>query len=357
MWGEVDTAIANYANSTRNAATGRTVTRSRNQLFEKARLGFRGVEDLGGGISASFWLQGVIDNGYPPAMTFNEWATVSLSGPFGEIRMGLDPSPTFRNEGRADPFLETGVGTNLLSIANVINPRGNSGGLGGSTNYVSTTDSLSYLLPPNLGGFYGHFMYAFGEEESKAGRYGGFYLGRANGPYDISVAYGKTRALESFPLGGSVMNEVRFSNIVGSWISGNIRLTAEFSRSRSSGRPGTEAFSIHPRDTGFRGYLVGLTLPLGVGMLHASYARLRYDRQKSIGESMGTTGRPRAEKWAIGYVHSLSRRTSLYASLSRLTNHDGTRLVWGGPDYHVGETGQLTPKRSSAYELGIRHLF
>src|SRR4051812_3948147 len=89
-----------------------------------SRLGFRGVEDLGGGMSASFWLEAAIapqsgisssgttgNNQNPPAagatplfngataggLTFNRRSTVSLSGGFGEVRLGRDYTPTFWN--------------------------------------------------------------------------------------------------------------------------------------------------------------------------------------------------------------------------------------------------------------------
>ena len=76
-----------------------------------SRVGFRGTEDLGGGLSASFWLEaqfnadngtGVatnLNNQAPSAgsasaggggLTFNRRSTVSLAGSWGEVRLGRD---------------------------------------------------------------------------------------------------------------------------------------------------------------------------------------------------------------------------------------------------------------------------
>src|SRR5258706_15377894 len=77
--------------------------------INSSRLGFRGVEDLGGGMSAGFWLEAGLaadagnlggSNGLAAptngsANTFNRRSTVSLMGGFGELRLGRDYTPAF----------------------------------------------------------------------------------------------------------------------------------------------------------------------------------------------------------------------------------------------------------------------
>ena len=81
------------------------------------QIGFRGVEDLGGGMYAGFWLEAWVnpDNGTGLAtntsnqasgtsaatagtqgITFNRRSTVSVGGGWGELRLGRD----IMNEGR-----------------------------------------------------------------------------------------------------------------------------------------------------------------------------------------------------------------------------------------------------------------
>ena len=76
-----------------------------------SRLGFRGTEDLGGGLNASFWLEAGLnnDNGTGAStstnnststsqagasgsqgLTFNRRSTVSLASTWGELRLGRD---------------------------------------------------------------------------------------------------------------------------------------------------------------------------------------------------------------------------------------------------------------------------
>ena len=88
---------------------------------------------------------------------------MSLSGGFGEVRLGRDYTPTFWNDTVFDPFGTNGVGTNLifgLNAASIYGP----GNATGNSNYVRASNSVGYFLPPNLGGFYGQLQYAFSEK-------------------------------------------------------------------------------------------------------------------------------------------------------------------------------------------------
>src|SRR3954466_1605001 len=116
-------------------------TQLTNSGYNSSRLGFRGTEDLGGGMSASFWLEAGLnnDNGSGAAtntnntstgstggggLTFNRRSTVSLGGNWGELRLGRDYTPAFWNLTVFDPFGTNGVGTNqmLNGVSSGVNP-------------------------------------------------------------------------------------------------------------------------------------------------------------------------------------------------------------------------------------------
>src|SRR5205085_4224819 len=105
LFGIVDAAVSRYD----SGGSGDAVTKLTNSGYNSSRLGFRGTEDLGGGTSASFWLeaglanddgQGAATNSNNQAsgagaavagrqgLTFNRRSTVSLSGGWGEGRLG-----------------------------------------------------------------------------------------------------------------------------------------------------------------------------------------------------------------------------------------------------------------------------
>ena len=93
-----------------------------------SRVGFRGTEDLGGGLAAGFWLESGItqDSGATALAAFSRRSTVSLSGGFGELRLGRDYVPSYWNESVFDPMGAVGVGENLIkSISgNIATARG-----------------------------------------------------------------------------------------------------------------------------------------------------------------------------------------------------------------------------------------
>ena len=113
MFGVVDAGVSYQSATSRDAATGASSKQTRTTLsnsgYNSSRIGFRGTEDLGGGLAASFWLEAPItnDDGATGISTFNRRSTVSLSGGFGELRLGRDYTPTFWNDTVFDPSAPT----------------------------------------------------------------------------------------------------------------------------------------------------------------------------------------------------------------------------------------------------------
>ena len=235
---------------------------------QSSRIGFRGVEDLGGGLKASFVLEaGVnVDNGTGSAspanstilgqnlntgsgnggvnpiqanpatsnsglqgLTFNRRSTVSVEGGFGEVRVGRDYTPTFWNLTTFDPFGTVGVGSALNVVLGALNPAGNSVAPPGSPKpQIRSSNSVGYFLPSGLGGFFGQAMYAFAEVPTNCtafgvaagaaqtnscagasgdGKFFGLRGGYANGPINVAIAYGKTTyANDAIPAAGLNLN-------------------------------------------------------------------------------------------------------------------------------------------------------
>ncbi|MDM0105499.1 porin [Variovorax sp. J22R24] len=409
LFGVVDAAVSGYSNKTEdlfgNSVTTKA-TKLTNSGYNSSRLGFRGTEDLGGGLAASFWLEAGINNddgtgqtisGLGPTaqggggLTFNRRATVSLSGAFGEVRLGRDYTPTFWNDTVFDPFGTNGVGTNLISTANGYNS-GNASNSGFTVNnqYVRSSNSIGYFLPPNLGGFYGQFMYAFNEKasldpgvliqptipagaifnDSRSGRYIGGRVGYANGPLDVAISYAETTLASQFYQGTT--SKLDSGSIGASYDFGVVKLFGEYAKSDtkfdSSAITVANAFGI--REPGADGWLLGVTVPVGPGLIRAAYSAVDYKNTTPRAQVFGLE-EPKASKWALGYVHNLSKRTALYATVAYIDNKNGSDLTIGNSPEYFGNapatlpTGganplfvpNLTPKSSMGYDFGIRHAF
>lgn len=77
---------------------------------------------------------------------------------------------------------------------------------------------------------------------------------------------------------------------------------------------------------------------------------MKYD----LGTAPGLA-QPRAHKIALGYVHNLSKRTALYATVAQVNNRNGAALVVNGPAFINNANYQ--PRSSRGYDFGIRHAF
>jgi len=394
LFGVVDASISHYASRSddRNGATpaspfyvnqgARTVSSTvlANSAYNNSRLGFRGTEDLGGGLAAGFWLESPLtnDDGVTGLANFGRRSTVSLTGGFGEIRLGRDFAPTFWADTIYDPFGAVGVGANLISSASLLNTTGGAGGFGGNANYLRVSNAIGYFLPPSLGGFYGQFMYALHENRkydpgtstppgvnpltgqvnpgavasSRAGRYVGGRIGYANGPFDISLAYGSSTVGDDYFAGTT--DSVKTANLGASYDFGPVKLFGELSR-LSRTRDYAAAPVLALPDTDLTGYLIGATIPVGPGLIRASYARVKYDLNSVASAAALPAPDPKAGKLSLGYVHNLSKRTALYATLARISNKNGAALTVGGAAFI--STSVFTPKTSTGYDFGIRHAF
>ena len=89
LFGTVDVGLARVSDTKHDA---RGVSHSGANI---SRFGFRGTEDLGGGLSAGFWLEAGFapDTGMLSGSSFNRRATVSLMGRWGEIRLAATTRP------------------------------------------------------------------------------------------------------------------------------------------------------------------------------------------------------------------------------------------------------------------------
>lgn len=341
-----------------------------------SRIGFRGSEDLGGGLGAHFWLESPlnIDTGTGMA-DFSRRATVSLGGPFGEIRLGRDLTATFVNDTWFDPFVTNGVGTNVVALvgAYLAMARGPGSPVSPMDNYVYTSNGISYFLPPDLGGFYGHVQYALHENvresgpagrRSGKGRYMGARAGFASGPMDVSASWGESTAVDKdMPGGGRASEKLRTMNLGASYDFGALKLWGELSRMEDRRVDGLAA--SRQRDI-YHGALLAISAPISPGVVKLAYSRVRFQNGNRL--AAGPLGDPDASvtRFALGYVHNLSKQTALYATISRtrIRNGQNNAAVMGikpGGSASYLSTGDglagLAPHGATGYDFGFRVAF
>jgi len=300
-----------------------------------SRLGFRGVEDLGGGLGAGFWLeiglnaddgtgQASNTNNQPSGagvagagVSFNRRSTVSLMGTdWGELRIGRDYVATFRNRDQVDPFGTVGVGQNQADNGSIV----------GVTS-TRASNMIGYFLPANrLGGFFGEAQYYLGETPGNSDGDGWqARLGYGTSMWGIALAGAKTRYTQSATLGDTTVWNVG-AHLDFGWT----RFSAGYYRDEVDRIGGLKA----------TGYLVGAVVPIRNDVIRASYSSYGTD----------AAGDPTARKLAIGYVHNLSKRTAAYATYAHIDNRGTSAVGLGGSSTASGAN-------SDGFDIGLKHSF
>jgi len=318
IFGVVDLSVARVKNG------DITNTQMQSNQLNSNRLGFRGVEDLGGGLSAGFWIEGAMsnENGQAAGQSWQRRSTVSLMGGFGEIRLGRDYTPSFWNTVFGDVNGANGVGEGLNLVDLTL----------GSTNasFVRANNTVGYFLPSNLGGLYGQVQVA-APQGVDGNNYKGGRIGYAAGPVDVAVGYGVT----NFP-----GNDFKTTNIGGSYNFGVAKIYAFWNNNK---------FGSLKQDV----YEISVGVPLGQGELRASYGHA--DRKGGS----ATFNAADANLVGAEYVYNLSKRTAMYGGYGQIKNK-------GTATFEVLATASaatqatipgLAGGKSSAFLVGLRHSF
>lgn len=296
-----------------SGAPAGSVTRMDSGMLNGSRLGFKGSEDLGGGLSANFQLE----NGFNAddgtlgfgGRLFGRQSWVGLSGSFGNAKLGRQVTPIWASSGVFDPFGNSQAGDS----ARLFNYSG------------SRTDNVaSYSYEMN--GLRGEFQYGLGEVpgDSSANRMIGALAGYRGGPVDFVLIYNGNSNAAGSTRGKATM-------IGGNYDIGVAKLFAAYQLNKDVTPLGVVTAGEETRVA-----LFGVAVPVGSGSLRASYIRLT-DKQRGDAD---------ADQIGIGYVYNLSKRTAIHTSASRL---DNDRLA----SYRVAAPGAT----SRIIDIGLRHSF
>ncbi len=302
-----------------------------------SRLIVRGTEDLGGGLSAGFWLEHglLLDSGSAAQATqfWDRRATVSLvSKSLGELRAGRDFVPSYVSWSRYDPFGHIGAaGSNNFASATPNGPIRSAFGSSPNTT-VRASNAIQFLLPGGLGGFEGGLLVAAGEGGTAANgqhKTSGLRFGWADGGTSVSAA---TTTTENDLTATGKFKDTVFG---GQATFGALRITAAWRRFEQASAKQTNT-------------MVGAVYTLAQNEFKVSV--LKADMAGRVGSTAIDAND--ATQLGLGYVYNLSKRSALYAHHSRISN-DGaaTFVVPGGP------AGIAGGKTSRGYELGLRHTF
>ena len=283
LYGKLDLGFAKAAGSAdKQVADG-----------SKSRVGFRGVEDLGGGLKAMFQFEhrfnpdeGTVTN----AAFWHGISTVGLGGSFGTVNLGRQYTAAF-------------------SLAtDVIDPFG--GYTVAGLRDESLTKSVARLRTDNsvrYDGAFGGLKVAADIAETPAGG--------VDRPYSVAAQY----AAGPFMVAASYDNPTgandNLATLGGSYTFGPAKVSLGIGR-------GDNNSNVRVKQA-----LAGVTVSVGAaGQVLAGYA------QEEVGTADAT------KKVSLGYRHNLSKRTQLYTDVTRVND-------------------LLSKTEKTGYDFGVIHTF
>lgn len=319
-----------------------------------SRLGFKGTEALGNGLSAVWQIESRItaegatpDAGFQPTNERTSGTTiggrntfVGLTGGFGTAILGRHDTPYKLATRSLDVFAD-----------NIADNRSIMGQSGNGTTFDGRQPNVAAYISPTVSGFTGAIGYVAGAEnalnsnQTKGDAWSamGTY---ANGPIFGSLAYEKHNvgALNSGTLGLNAalsgQNEKAWK-LGGGYNFGDFKLGLAYEKTKDTfGAGGSDASGHHAV------YLSG-AYTMGNNVIKAAYTKAG-DKA-----SVSASG---AKQFSLGFDHNMSKRTTVYALYSKLNNDtNGTYGLTAGSN--GGVAAGAANSDPSVFSLGMKHSF
>jgi predicted porin len=291
-----------------------------------SRLGVRGVEDIGGGLKATFQFEHRFDptTGESNVPFWQARSTVGLMGGFGAVKFGREYTEAFWIQLAADPWgYDTVASLAPYTSGGVAKNRNNNsatysvafGGLTFGIQAAETNDNGTAKAPTASATSTDVVGPATQTGTSTEKKPVNMRLAYAGGPFEAGLA------IENPGDKDDQWNLLRLAYTMGGFKLGFFY-----------GQGQTEA-DLDRKSLGLTG-----VMSMGAGQLRVGYGDLK-GQAAANGSNLKLRNR-----LSLGYHYSLSKRTVLYADLAR-DKSDVTALTADGK------------KSDNAYDLGIKHSF
>ena len=284
---------------------------SRNVMNNNSsRFGFKGVEDLGGGLKAGFVLESGFDSstGTAAKSFFGRQSEVNLSGGFGMLRLGNLPAAS--NDATADIVSmhnhDTGSSADQL-YAYVLRDK----------------NKISYRTP-DFGGLNVEAGLSLHEEEPGA-----------KNAFDLAVNY----ELGALGLGAGYTKEgdVNQFALRANYTAGPFVLAAYYQRDKNGFAENWETTDLGKRDT----FRIAGAYMMGASEFHVNVGRA--GKYKNRADSSAT-------QYTIAYNYNMSKRTKLYTYYTKVDNKVGA-------SYNPYGFNNAAGVDFSSFAVGVRHNF
>ena len=337
MYGQVNTG---YEHSKTDITIGgvKTTTKTtgfQNDRVKTSRLGFKGEEALGNGLSATFALEMGFDSadGEFADSAFNRKATVGLKGAFGEVRVGKDSGTmnsfdgSFKAIDRTDSLAKIDSdddGTVDLDAAYTARPTGLF--YNGSFSGVNVSAAI--------GNYSERVKTAGGTTDKQDTAVYGLGLGYNGGAWAVGAAFQHETEKRIAASSVTANNKVTNYGVGASYDFTVAKLYGQYKGGQYKNKmPAGGKYSYDQ-------FAIGVSAPFGATTLSAEYG---YNKAKETAATTGTVTKFKGNVFAVQAEYAFSKRTSLVARAGQVAN---------------GKNETTNDKSSTQeYTVGLRHKF
>ncbi|GAB3548166.1 porin [Noviherbaspirillum agri] len=366
VYGSFDGGVRHIDNV--NAAGDSRTTMGSVGTYNNNRIGFRGVEDLGGGLNARFVLEagfntgtGALDSNATLTATtggvqrlFQRTASVGLGGAWGGVDFGRQYSVAFKTIGGYEPFGYKYTGIIPLALA----AAGSTGNATFATSPNTTAAGAAlaaYSIPGgarfdndiqytgNFGPVTVRAEYALGEQTGSTGDNTAVAVGGsfASGPFSVGAAYtqkknnvGAILTGLGAPAGTISWEDQNQWTVGGAYKIGAVRVSAGYMQDKQDlGIAGADDMKIRNTWAGVN-YAVSPAVELTAAL---------YQTKRELAVTEG-----KRNLFMLGATYALSKRTNFYGAI------DHSRLK---DDFELRNAAGDVEDRVTGISVGINHLF
>jgi predicted porin len=356
VYGLIDAAMV-YSNHVAAGATSGSTLGISSGTLQGSRLGFKGVEDLGGGLKSLFVLESGfnVDTGTSGqgGVFMGRTSIVGLSGSLGQVAFGRQADFAYTNLAPYSSSSPFGFSTLVNSVHAMNLDR---------TEGSRTNNSVRYDTPAGLGGFKGSAIYGMGEQAGSQanGQSAGVAGLYSAGPLTLGLSYFQAKAAANpgataptptsdtgtacaIAVGSAGDVCLKTITAVAGYQAGPALLYASWSQVRQplAGATGTRTLGGSANDK-INLYDIGVNVSL-TGSLRLLVSVVQ-DRASFVGAPSG-----RVTQYNLGLDYNLSKRTDIYALLGNQHTSGMT-----APGIYAAPGGD---KPQTVLLAGMRHTF
>jgi predicted porin len=357
LYGTLNIDFENVKSAGASGALPNNLARNRVSA-NSSNFGFRGTEDLGGGLKAFFQLEMgsvAIDVGGGNLAGRN--SAVGLQGSAGTVLLGNWDSPYKSSTGAVDAFYGTGIGNNVNVMSGNSTPTVAAGATRNA--FDRRISNVFQYWTPTIAGFSGRFAYNANEAKAASNAaiqanpsltsFSGTY---ASGPITLSIAHERHQQFANTATAGTRDKGTKFAGAIqlGTTQLGLLAEQLTFNGNIAATGLSKNFTAGNADQAKINAYYFSVIHAIGAGKIRVAYGA---DRGVKLNGSTSVSADTRAKTFQAGYSYTFSKRTDVYGIYSKIKNETNSRN-----DYAInGVTGVSNGADPVGFGLGIRHTF